>query len=70
MPFTNYAGVFTPGDLKIVQQVYDRLCVERGLDPLDDRRRAELADEVIQMFRRGLLAEDGEPQSPAGARED
>jgi hypothetical protein len=57
MPFTHYSAIFEPGDLEIIQTVFDQLCKERRLALKDQDERQRLACEVVAAFENGFTDE-------------
>lgn len=57
MAFSKYSGIFTSGELALLQRVFDQLCIERRLELEDADQRARLAQEVIQAFENGVTDE-------------
>lgn len=57
MAFSKYSGIFTSGELALLQRVFDQLCTERRLELEDADQRDRLAQEVIQAFENGVTDE-------------
>ncbi|WP_189394130.1 MULTISPECIES: RNA-binding protein [unclassified Mesorhizobium] len=57
MAFTKHSGIFGPGELELLQKVFDQLCNERRLALKDGDQRKQLACDVIQAFQSGFTAE-------------
>ncbi|WP_189510389.1 MULTISPECIES: RNA-binding protein [unclassified Mesorhizobium] len=57
MVFTKHSGIFGPGELELLQKVFDQLCNERRLALKDGDQRKQLARDVIQAFQSGFTAE-------------
>ncbi|MFK0689534.1 hypothetical protein ACFX5Q_15175 [Mesorhizobium sp. IMUNJ 23033] len=57
MPWHRYSGVFDPADLDLLQRVFDQLCVERRLAQKDKEQREDLAEEIVGVFRSGIMDE-------------
>lgn len=57
MPLRRYIGAYQPADLDLLQRVFDRLCIERGLAPNDSEEREALALDVIHAFQNGAADE-------------
>lgn len=57
MPFTKFCTIFEPGELAIMQRVFDQLCRERRLALKDMDQREWLALEVVEAFANGFVDE-------------
>jgi hypothetical protein len=57
MPFTKHRHTLQPAELKILQKVFDQLCMERRLGFKDKEQRELLAWELMGAFQNGVTDE-------------
>jgi len=53
-----YSETFYPSDVEVLQNVYDRVCKERGLSPEDTTETEYLAAEIVRLRMLGIVNED------------
>jgi hypothetical protein len=58
MPLSRYSETFYPSDLDVLWNVYDRVCMERGLKPSDMRETEHLAAEIVRLRLLGVVNEE------------
>ena len=56
MPFSRYHGVFHPADLDVLNRVFLRICIDRGLSD-DKNATEELALRLVSLRNAGINGE-------------